>query len=50
MNKYNVKAYYGDLLRMQSQADGMKMAKAMKRVYMKDYGFKNEEVVITKVR
>lgn len=50
MNKYIVKAYYGDLLRMQSQADGKKMAQAMKRVYMKDYGFKNEEVVITKIR
>lgn len=37
MNKYLVKAYYGDLLRMQSQAGGMKMAQAMKRVHMKDY-------------
>lgn len=50
MNTYKVKAYYGDLLRMQSEAKGMRMAQAIKRVYMKDYGFKNDEVKITKVR
>lgn len=35
---------------MQSEAKGMRMAQAIKRVYMKDYGFKNDEVEITKVR
>ena len=50
MNTYKVKAYYGDLLRMQSEAKGMRMTQAIKRVYMNDYGFKNDEVVITKIR
>lgn len=50
MNTYKVKAYFNGLLRMQAEAKGLAMAKAYKRVYMKDYGFKASEIDIIKIQ
>ena len=49
MKQYNVKAYYKGLLRMSQQVNGKKMAEAVKRVFMKNYGFTSEEIDIVRV-
>lgn len=50
MNTYKVKAYFNGLLRMQAEAKGMRQAQAVKRVYINEYGFLNNEIDIVKIR
>lgn len=49
MKQYKVKAYYKTLLRMQTVVTGKRTAEAVKRVYIKDYGFNAADIDIIKL-
>lgn len=49
MAQYKIKAYYKGLLRKTQIVTGKRMAEAVKRVFMQDYGFKSNEIEVTKI-
>ena len=49
MTQYKIKAYHKGLLRKSQIVTSKRMAEAVKRVYMQEYGFKNNEIDIIKV-
>lgn len=49
MKQYKVKAYNKGLLRMSQIVMGKKMAEAVKRIYVYEYGFSTKDVDIVRI-